>query len=135
MDRDNLNRRRRQLEREQSSVKTEIQQLQDSLWILNSAYKSLKDEKARLDQVRTAASDAHGRVSYWKGNNYSAFTGEYNEMLTEYGAVYRQVDRILDNINWKRNDLNKRIASKQSILKGILSNWNSIITQLQNWTN
>lgn len=135
MDCDSLNRRRRQAERDKSTVQAEISQLQDKLRILDRAYNSLKDEKTKLSQIKTAASDTQKSVSYWRGNNYSAFTGDYQEMLEEYNTVYRQVDRILDNINWKRADLQRQIASKQNTLKGILSNLNFIKTQLQNWLN
>lgn len=135
MDYDSLCRKRESLKRDQSAVNAEISRLQDKLRILDDAYKRLKDEKTRFGRVRTVASDAQKRVSYWRGNNNLAFTGGCDEMLADYDAVHGQIDRILDNINWKRNDLNRQIASKQSILKGILSNLNFIKTQLENWTN
>ena len=135
MDCDSLNRKRRQLEREQRVVGTEISQLQDKLRILDDAYTRLKEEKTRFGWIKTAVSDAYKRVSYWQGNNYNAFTNEYNNTMEDCEALYRQIDRILDNINWKRNDLNRQIAYKQSLLKGILSNLRSIGTQWENWNN
>lgn len=135
MDNDSLNRKRRQLEREQSVVGTEISQLQDKLRILDDAYTHLKEEKTRFGRIKTAVSDAYKRVSYWQGNNYNAFTNEYNNTMGDCEALHGQIDRILDNINWKRNDLNRQIAYKQSLLKGILSNLRSIETQWENWKN
>ena len=103
--------------------------------MVDDAYTRLKEEKARFGRIKTAISDAYKRVSYWQGNNYNAFTNEYNNTMGDCEALHGQIDRILDNINWKRNDLNRQIAYKQSLLKGILSNLRSIGTQLENWKN
>lgn len=135
MDRDSLNRKRRQLERDQSTVNAEVSLLRDKLRILDDAYTRLREEKTRFGWVKRAVSDAHKRASYWKGNNYDAFTDKCNETTGDCEALHGQIDRILDNINWKRNDLNKQIAYKQSLLKGILSQLRGIRTQLENWTN
>ena len=135
VDYDSLYRRRKSLERDQGAVEGEITQLQKKLTILDDAYTRLKEEKARFGRIKTAISDAYKRVSYWQGNNYNAFTNEYNNTMGDCEALHGQIDRILDNINWKRNDLNRQIAYKQSLLKGILSNLRSIGTQWENWNN
>lgn len=135
VDYDSLCRRRKSLKRDQVAVEGEITQLQKKLTILDDAYTRLKEEKARFGWIKTAVSDAYKRVSYWQGNNYNAFTNEYNNTMEDCEALHGQIDRILDNINWKRNDLNRQIAYKQSLLKGILSNLRSIGTQWENWNN
>ena len=81
VDYDSLCRRRKSLERDQVAIEGEITQLQKKLTILDDAYTRLKEEKARFGRIKTAISDAYKRVSYWQGNNYNAFTNEYNNTM------------------------------------------------------
>ena len=132
---ESLERQQSQYKDDERKVRTEISQLKKKREILEKTYNRLKDEKARFKQLRTSVSDAYNRVTYWRGNNFSKFTDSYNGMSGAYDDLYRQIDRILDDMNLEKNELNKQIVTKESKLGWILSILRTIETKLQNMGN
>lgn len=120
---------------ERDNLKAEIARLEDKKAILDKAYEKLANAKRQYKRMKQNSDDANMCVTYWKGDQYAAYVATYGEITSANDSVYKQVDKILDDINRKRNELWNQIGQKRGLLLGVIRKIGYLKTEIQNWGN
>lgn len=135
MDLASLQRQYNQKAQERKNTERQIAKLKEKLEKLKLAYTRMSGWKSEYRNLRTSVDKTGNSTSYWRGANYNGFRKMYGEVTAENKKVHNQIDRILDDINWKINEVEDEIARQQSILGGLLNGLRTIKTAIENWAN
>ncbi len=135
MDLESLHRQYRQKDQQRQATEKKIKLLKEKREKLKLAYTRMSGQKAEYRKLRTSVDSIGNSISFWRGTNYDIFRDVYSSVTSENKALHNQIDRILDDMNWKINELDKEIASLQSDLLRLLNGLRDIKTWIVNQTN
>lgn len=126
-------------EQKQRSVQNEINQAESKIKRLKTAYNEIDDVKEYLKSQRKSLGKLpKSYESSWKGAHAnSTFTSCFNggELNRNYKSYIDSVDAAQDAINNEICRLKNVKAAKYGILQGLISTWNNLTTQIQNYFN
>ena len=134
----NLKSQKRSNEAQQEECQAEIDNLEDKIERLRSAYNTIDGAKEAIDDTRGIHSNMPMFYeSLWKGSKAQYFYDmcESGELKTSYAGYVSNIDAVEDEINWEINGLKEQQNEKYGILSGLVNAWDDLCTRIRNFYN
>ena len=135
----NLENEKRKNEADQQVVKNQINDLDEHISRLRSAYDAIGESKHEIEYVQEAiACKARSYGGSWKGRKYDCFLMDCSNsggLHAAYQFYINEVDWIQDSINEEIYRLECQKSEKYGILQGLVNAWNRVVTDIRNYWN
>lgn len=104
---------------------------------IDKVYQELKEKKDSMKTLKRELKDfKNDKYDSWKGVLWKEeYKGAVQKVVTSYGTVIDDIDTNLDNLNLEKTRYENLANEKWGLVGRLASTVNSLITQIENWTN